>query len=367
MTVRIATFNAENLFRRPRVFGDARASERREVLEDFATLVSVLDHDVYSADDKETIAGILGKHDAPDDQSKSRPFLVNQPRTGAKLFTAKRGGAIEVVAGGRSGWVGWAELVRDDIDWDAVRNTGRVIAEVNADVLLTVEVEDRLTLHRFNEQILGDLMGANRYPFNMLVDGNDSRGIDVGLFSRHPITSIRSHIFDAESGRPIFSRDCAEFEIDLNGGKPLWILGNHFKSKGFGSPTATANRRMAQARRVKEIYRAARKRSAHVIVAGDLNDTPDSDVLGVLLGAGLRDAMSHGSYTGAPGTFGTGQSLKQKIDYLLFSPDLWKRVQAVDVERRGVWAPHTFKSFEHVVSKATQASDHALLYADVDV
>ncbi|MCX4824529.1 endonuclease/exonuclease/phosphatase family protein [Streptomyces sp. NBC_01142] len=367
MTIRIATFNAENLFRRPRVFALEDSSERRKTLEDFAILVSLLDHETYTAEDKEKIVEILRKYDVPNSQSKTRLILVNETRGGAKLFRIKRGGAIEIIAKGRSHWVGWAEMVRDDLNWEAVQNTALVIAEVDADVLLTVEVEDRLALHRFNEQVLGDLMGAKRYPFNMLIDGNDSRGIDLGLFSRHPIASVRSHIFDTESGLPVFSRDCPEFEVELTGGKPLWILGNHFKSKGFGRPAVSANRRKAQAKRVKEIYRTALERSASVVVAGDLNDTPDSEPLGFLLGAGLRDAMDHSSYTGAPGTYGTGNSLRQKLDYLMFSPDLWKQVEAVDVERRGIWAPNTFKSFETVTSKANQASDHAALYADLDV
>ncbi|MGK5531516.1 endonuclease/exonuclease/phosphatase family protein [Streptomyces sp. URMC 129] len=369
MTFRIATFNAENLFRRPRVFAVEDASERREILEDFATLVSVLDHETYTAGDKKKIAGILRKHDVPDSQSKSRPIVVNETRGGAKLFAVKQGGVIEITAEGRADWVGWAELVRDDLNWDAVRNTALAIAEVDADVLLTVEVEDRLALHRFDAQVLGELPRARRYPFNMLIDGNDSRGIDVGLFSRRPIRSVRSHIFDTVPGsdRLVFSRDCPEFEIEPDRGKPLWLLGNHFKSKGFGDPADSLAKRNAQARRVAEIYRAALERSGRVVVAGDLNDTPDSEPLGLLLDTGLRDAMTHDSYTGAPGTYGTGTSPRQKIDYLMFSPDLWKRVEAVDVERRGIWAPNTFESFDTVTSKATQASDHALLYADLDI
>ncbi|MEV6317045.1 endonuclease/exonuclease/phosphatase family protein [Streptomyces sp. NPDC051776] len=367
MTVRIATFNAENLFRRPRVFALKDQAARREILEDFATLVSVLDHETYTAGDKETITGILEKHDVHNSQSRTRPFVVNETRGGAKLFKVKRGGAIEIVAEGRPDWVGWAEMVRDDLNWEAVQNTGRLIAEVDADILLTVEVEDRLALDRFNEQVLKDQMGARHYPFNMLIDGNDSRGIDVGLFSRRPINCIHSHIFDTASGRTIFSRDCPEYEIELPDGKALWLLGNHFKSKGFGNAAESADKRKRQAERVRTIYEAALKRSARVVVAGDLNDTPDSEPVELLLSAGLQDAMSHSSYTGAPGTFGTGQSLKQKIDYLFFSPDLFDRVQAVDVERRGIWAPHTFKSFETVTSKATQASDHGALFADLEL
>lgn len=100
---------------------------------------------------------------------------------------------------------------------------------------------------------------------------------------------------------------------------------------------------------------------------GDLNDSPDSEAVKKLLVTGARDAMSHPSYTGDPGTYGTGHSLDQKIDYLLFSPELFSKIQHVDVERRGVWAPNSFKSFDTVTSKADEASDHAALYADVDL
>ncbi|MEU0740859.1 endonuclease/exonuclease/phosphatase family protein [Streptomyces sp. NPDC006134] len=368
MTIRIATFNVENLFRRPHVFALDDAAERQRILEDFALLVSLLDHETYTDEDKETVVGILERHDAADSQSRDRPIVVNQTRGGAKLFKAGQGGGIEITAKGRAHWVGWAELVRDDVNGEALQNTGRVIAEVDADILLAVEVEDRLTLERFNNQVLAGRMGEKRYPFNMLIDGNDSRGIDIGLLSRRPVTSVRSHIFDGAPGRPpVFSRDCPEFEVELGDGQPLWVLGNHFKSKGFGAPAVSAKKREAQARRVKEIYEDALRRTPLVTVAGDLNDSPDSEPIGLLLDTGLRDAMSHSGYTGPPGTYGTGNSLRQKIDYLMFSPDLFEAVRAVEVERRGIWAPDTFDSFPTVTSKTTQASDHAALYADLDV
>jgi endonuclease/exonuclease/phosphatase family metal-dependent hydrolase len=371
MTIRIATFNTENLFRRPKVFELQDEEQRSEILEDFAELVSLLDKETYDEADKQRITELVLKHHAQDSEPDSpRPFFINDTRGGAKLFTVsgpRDNPVIKIVAKGRSTWAGWAELVRDDLDWDAVKNTARVIAEVNADILLTVEVEDRLTLDRFNRLVLGGALGKRPYPYNLLIDGNDSRGIDVGILSRHPITSVRSHIFDpGPPARPVFSRDCPEFEISLNG-TPLWILGNHFKSKGFGAASENDKKRRAQAKRVKEIYEAARRRSAHVVVAGDLNESLDGAPIQTLLGTGLRDAMSHESYTGAPGTHGTGNSPKQKLDYIMFSPELWDRVQLVEVERRGVWAPRTFKSFDTVTSRRNEASDHAALYADLDL
>ena len=48
------------------------------------------------------------------------------------------------------------------------------------------------------------------------------------------------------------------------------VLGNHLKSKFQDNPGL----RLAQAKRVAEIYRAALERTPHVVVAGDLNDYP---------------------------------------------------------------------------------------------
>ncbi|MEU6800706.1 endonuclease/exonuclease/phosphatase family protein [Streptomyces neyagawaensis] len=371
MTIRIATFNAENLFRRPKVFGLQDPERRKEILDDFNELVALLDKDIYEEADKERIAELIVKHGAHDPAGGGdHPFLVNQPRGGAKLFTVGQAGGsgIRIVAKGRSKWAGWAEMVRGDLSWQAVENTARVMAEVDADILLTVEVEDRITLDRFNSQVLGGALGNRPYPFNLLVDGNDNRGIDVGILSRFPITSVRSHIFDpGESGQPVFSRDCPEFEIDI-AGEPLWVLGNHFKSKGFGRASENDKRRKAQALRVQEIYEAALGRSPRVVVAGDLNDSLDSAPVKLLLDAGLREAMTHDSYEGVlPGTHGTGKRDEQKLDYLLFSPELWDAVTHVGVERRGIWAPRTFPSFTTVTSKLDQASDHAALFADLDL
>ncbi|MFB9464312.1 endonuclease/exonuclease/phosphatase family protein [Streptomyces cinereospinus] len=370
MTVRIATFNAENLFRRLKVFALQEDEERQEVLEDYTELVSLLEQESY-ARDRKRIAALIKKHAVYDgDRDSTRQFSVQETRGRHTLFSVRRRQddvVVDVEAEGRADWTGWVDLVRDDLDWPAVRNTGRVVSEVDADILLLVEVEDRLTLERFNTQVLAGALGRRPYPYNMLVDGNDGRGIDVALLSRHPITSVRPHVFDPDPERPgehLFSRDCPEFEIQLNG-TPLVLLGNHLKSKANDDPVL----RLAQARRVAEIYEAARERTPHVAVAGDLNDHPESEPVEALLDTGLRDAMSHSAYRGVPGTYAPCDTEQRKIDYLLFPPPLWHRVQHVGLETRGIFwfPPPEIKHFDEVTSKATAASDHAALYADLDM
>ncbi|WP_217239863.1 endonuclease/exonuclease/phosphatase family protein [Streptomyces sp. AC555_RSS877] len=370
MSIRIATFNMENVFRRPTAFRLEDPAKRKEILDDFAALVARLDLPVYQDADKKEIARLVEKHRAyAIDPQNPPPIYVNQSRPGKEsgLFRTKGSGkstTVEVTAKGRAAWAGWAELGRDDLDLDVVRNTGRVVSEVDADILLAVEVEDRLTLERFNTQVLAGALGRRPYPYCLLVDGNDSRGIDIGIMSRHPITSVRPHLFDTNPERPgkrLFSRDCPEFEIQLNG-TPLVLLGNHLKSKSNDDPEL----RLAQAKRVAEIYRAALERTPHVVVAGDLNDHPGSDAAAALEGAGLRDVMTHRSYGGLPGTFGECKSEQNKLDYLLLAPDVWQEVQHVGLETRGIFADD-IKSFDTVTSKGNAASDHAALYVDVDL
>ncbi|KUL21558.1 endonuclease/exonuclease/phosphatase family protein [Streptomyces regalis] len=370
MSVRIATFNMENVFRRPTAFRLSDPAKREEIISDFAKLVSLLDLPVYQPGDKEEIARLIEKHRAyAVDPKNPPPIYVNQSRPGKDSGLFKTTGSgnktqVEVTAKGRAAWAGWAELGQDDLDMDVVRNTGRVVSEVDADILLAVEVEDRLTLERFNTQVLAGALGRRPYPYALLIDGNDPRGIDIGILSRHPITSARTHLFDTDPERPdrrLFSRDCPEYEIELDG-TPLVVLGNHLKSKFRDDPEL----RLAQTKRVAEIYRAALERTSHVVVAGDLNDVPNSEAVAVLRDTDLRDVMDHRSYHGDPGTHGDCNSEDDKLDYLMLPPSLWPEVQHVGLETRGIFAK-SIKSFDTVTSKTNAASDHAALYVDLDL
>jgi endonuclease/exonuclease/phosphatase family metal-dependent hydrolase len=296
-------------------------------------------------------------------ESSARFFKLNEVR--GKLFSGTK--PPKIVAIGRSGWDGWLELKEDDSGSASIENTARVVREVAPHILAVVEAENRLALQLFDDQVL--TRHEMSFPHNMLIDGNDARGIDVGVFSKFPIASMRSNIDAGLPGGRIFSRDCAEYEIDIPGSTSLWLLINHFKSKGYGAPAESNARRKVQAAAAAQIYTKRHKRHKYVAVLGDFNDTPDSDALSPLLkDTDLKDVMTHASYTARPGTrpgtFGTG-SASNKIDYILLSPALWAKVKDVDVERRGVWAPKSFPHFDTVTGPTDIASDHAALWVDL--
>ena len=362
--MRISTYNVENLFSRAGVMNLNSWSEGRHILNDITTLNSLIAENSYTDTVKQRIKSLLEKYDFAMRNKLDRPFEIVEVRD--KLFVVRRHSQeIEVIATGRSDWVGWIDLNRADINTDAVANTGRVISEINADIQCVVEVENRLTLDRFNRQVLAKIPGFLPYEHNLLIDGNDPRGIDIGLLSRFPIVSVRSHI-GAGGNDPIFNRDCPEFEVRLPDGTALWILGNHFKSKGNGSFAENNAKRKRQAAETARIYRAALQRSDYVIVLGDLNDSPDSAPLQPLLrDTNLQDVMQHPTYQGLPGTFKSGVSIKQKLDYILLSPALWNRVQNVGVERKGVFTRSARGRFHSVISPETAASDHAAVWVDI--
>jgi endonuclease/exonuclease/phosphatase family metal-dependent hydrolase len=109
------------------------------------------------------------------------------------------------------------------------------------------------------------------------------------------------------------------------------------------------------------------------VVAGDFNDTPDAAPLVPLLASGsdLRDISTHPSFDdgGRPGTYGNGTK-SGKIDYILLSPVLFDRVKGGGIDRRGVWGGKNGTLWPHFpeITKASQAaSDHAAIWADLDL
>jgi hypothetical protein len=236
--IRLATFNLENLFTRPVAMNQSTDAAGREAIEDHAIANAIVAKDAYSDSDKTELLELTAKYkwhyrDPP------RNALVQLQKIRGQLFRNPQNGPVEVVADGRDDWVGWFELLREDVNWMATFNTGRVISEVRPDILICVEVENRSTLERFNQQVLRAQFNFV-YSHFMVIDGNDQRGIDLWIFSRFPIAEIRSHVDDpAPNGERLFSRDCPEYDIILPMGERLVILPNHLKSKRNGNNQAS--------------------------------------------------------------------------------------------------------------------------------
>ncbi len=363
MSLRIATFNCENLFSRPLAMKDGMGATGQKAIDHHAELNRIVAKDIYDAADMARLIALdtIYKFSALNTPSNSL-VLLNKIR--GQLFKRTQAGVVTVVAPGRADWTGWFTLRSNDVTWAATYNTGRVITETNADIQVVIEVEDRPTLNRFNEQVLGAKFNK-AYPHVMLIDGNDDRGIDVGILSRFPIRAMKSHIDDRNAeGERTYSRDCPEYLIELRSGRKLMVLPNHFKSKRGGNGASAQDRRKFQADGAHDIAVQALAQTQLVLIAGDLNDTPDFPKFAALWQDGFVDVQDHPNYPqDRPGTFDTGTEAN-KIDYLIMSPKLRAKLEHTGIERRGSYHPKTWLPFDTVTGKADEASDHHLVWAD---
>lgn len=367
--MRIASYNVESLFDRPKAMNPLDWSVGRDALQQHARINELFEEPDYTPAVKAEIEDLLTKLGLAKADDGGKFARLRQNR--GKLIQRN---PLRVVAQGRDSWVGWVELEREPVNVKATQHTAMVIRDVDAHVMAVVEADNRPALRDFSRVLLSQV-GATPYEHVMLIDGNDNRGIDVGLLTRkgYDIDGIRSHVDDGTLTSRIFSRDCPEYTVRTPSGERIVLLVNHLKSKGFGSQKENNDRRRAQAEAVAKIYRRLRKGGQrYVAVLGDMNDTPDSDPMKPLVEeTDLKDIFEHETFVsdGRPGTFGNGAK-SAKIDYILLSPSLFKKVTAAGVFRKGVWGGKNGTLFPHydtMTKQVEQASDHAALFADIAI
>lgn len=368
-SIRIATFNVENLFGRPKVFNFRDKSVGDDVLRRIGAFRKILKKTSYTTSDRNTLIKEFTKGDSGNDEPPLKDF-INIREDRGKLWK-KRGWSITgVKASGSGAWDGTVEFKKAKFSEIGRKNTGKVLKKVKADVVCVVEADNRPSLKKFDTDVLGSM-----YRHEMLLDGNDQRGIDVGLYSRFPIGGIWTHMFDGTSASKTFSRDCPEYEIILPDGQPLYVLCNHLKSKGYGSQATSNDRRKRQAKAIAEILEGYDLTQDWVVVAGDLNDTSNSTPLKPLMDVPhLTDVLALQFPNDPEKRWTYHYRSFEQIDYVLVSKPLQDRFIEAGAERRGMHKLRTLTSgepdieteteFDSVTHWTNAASDHAAVWAD---
>jgi endonuclease/exonuclease/phosphatase family metal-dependent hydrolase len=274
-------------------------------------------------------------------------------------------------------------------------NTARVILDMRPDVLGVAEVDNLQALRLFNQQYL-----SHYFDRMFMVEGNDGRGIDVGICIRKgfaaKVLGLRTHTHETlepndsvewgvanDDDGPVylarnalFSRDCLELDVEVNG-KIVTFMANHFKSQGASrngrrDVIAPDELRLRQATRVAELAHEALRVGKHPIVFGDLNVDRSHPQRGASI-APLFTGDLVDSFADAPLSerwthyFMIKQDVSQ-LDYVLHSKGL-RRTERM-INRKGLslkCQQYQGERYPTIGYAHNAASDHAGLCVEFDV
>jgi endonuclease/exonuclease/phosphatase family metal-dependent hydrolase len=262
-------------------------------------------------------------------------------------------------------------------------HTAGAILGARPDILCVNEVENLATLRIFNAYYLG-----NYFDRIVLIDGNDPRGIDVGVLIRRgaavELEQVRTHADDALAGgfllgsnrlstkilgAAVYSRDCLEVDLKV-GQRALTLLVNHFKAQEIDYKTKTDKstaRRLNQTQRVAQLVDAVKRRRRAPIVLGDFNK--DSREPGY--DGSLDPLVKHPALIDPFPSFVTAGELwshyyssdkkVSRLDYILVGKALKPAVKGAEFFREGL-APkcqqYSGPRLAGLIKDGQEASDH---------
>jgi len=146
----------------------------------------------------------------------------------------------------------------------------------------------------------------------------DGGGYGEAILSRHPVIENRNNLLPhTAKAEP---RAALEIHIEPPGGIKIVFAGTHLDHQRDQS------NRMMQAKRIMELYENS---DFPMILAGDLNATPGSDPINLLLEQ-WSDAARDNPQPTHPST-----RPARKIDYIMFKPkDRWKVVEVRVIDEK---------------------------------
>ncbi len=216
---------------------------------------------------------------------------------------------------------GKQEIVESNAEYQAhLQVVAKVIKALDPDVVMLEEVENLAVLQNLDQELGG------AYFARQLFEGNDPRGIDVGIISKIKLDETVSHATDrfaliGTQTQYSYSRDCLEAHLTF-AGRHLALLGVHFRSKGGEVATDDPDKRLAEAQHTRAIADGilAKDPSAGVIILGDFNDGIGSQAQKAAIGA--SPAFVDVAATAPDPWSYTYQGEKALLDHMVVSPVL---------------------------------------------
>ncbi len=285
----------------------------------------------------------------------------------------------------RFGTYNLLNLFENVINQQAQRwGNARAIEKIDPDFMVGVEIENIHAFQIFSKHYLKGLYEP------LLIDGNDSRGIDVGILVKKDLPiemEWRSFkTFSMNSEQPIFSRDLPVglvYERDANGIRNKYpkfaIIATHYKSKKSkpGQPD-TGILRGKQVDATLQVIKKIQQEFSQdlpIILSGDFNNSVHrGPEFQALFNKGFKDTLD---LTPKPGTHEErathyyfshlGDREANQIDAILILGNQKMKVHEskvipdTDINGRTLSAPQSFSE------RQLRPSDHRPIFAEIQL
>lgn len=251
-------------------------------------------------------AAVTSAAASPTPEAEPKPAAVAEPRPSAAPRPVPAAAAFEVMSYN----VAWGRP-----DGRRLDDTADIIAESGADVVGVQQLRRFSRVQKGGDYgcedqpaLLNEMLRArtgDRWSFVFAANASgpqstrhcksvttEPREEGVAIFSRFPIRHRATH-------RLPYTRRVAEARVEAPGG-PVTVFTVHLDS-------GSAGRRVTQARVVAGMVRA---RAGPVLLTGDINGTPGSPEVGILLDV-TRDSFAEAGV-------GDGRTRRGRIDYVLY-------------------------------------------------
>ncbi|MSR70234.1 MAG: hypothetical protein EXS17_07810 [Phycisphaerales bacterium] len=224
----------------------------------------------------------------------------------------KKGGAIRIAAYNLLNLFDHVDDPTLDNKWeeeklrvtqDRANALAKAIHKLDADVLVVEEVESKEALLWFRDTYLKDM----DYKFVESLDAGYYRGVEQSVLSRFPLKNARVFL-DAKlkssappppadedhepskdgaipNDQTKFQRSPLAVDVDCGGGYELTVYAIHHKAGG----KAFEDHRAAEAAKIIELIQSdlTKNPARNLVLLGDFNSTPNSDVVKLYKAAGL--------------------------------------------------------------------------------
>lgn len=367
--MKIATFNTQNLFHRDKSLLEKPVGKVfTDWISELDTLMLQPSKSITEQDRIRELSFLIGF-----EKSSARPYAVLRRKAGF-LYMKGLSHSVENKAGELTNWSGWIELQTVPIHPNATNHKAQVIADVNPDILLLQEIEDRASFEDFNQLILPKY-NCKPYENSFVIQGNDMNSLEMGIALRngYKLEAVKTHNINLISNDD--GKNLIEYEITTPSKEKIWLLNAYLQKTTKDKPKSDAIRKN-QVYKIGEIYKnLIVEGKTNIIIAGTFNAPSYCDSLSPLIQkTDLKDITKHLSFEVdidkgndanyfRLGAYRMGVNIKQK-DYMLLSPALFNKMTDSGLNRKAMWPEKRpqWLVYKSMINKNVAASEHPLVW-----